>query len=144
MGKSALQTSFPTFTPVVQVGSTPGKFAGRVDLHAINRADNTDHPPFGKDFPTAHTRPLGHMLDTLDRFLFRHLRSQYRVLPIFSKFGAAAFVLLAADHCAEFFIELKFDTLLLALLALLLCIFVLAFRGGGLEDLRLHREEFIQ
>ncbi len=54
----------------MQVGPTPGKFTGRVDLHTLGCTHNTDHRPLGQHFPTAHTRPLGHMFHTLDRFLF--------------------------------------------------------------------------
>jgi hypothetical protein len=70
MGKRALQTSFPTYTAVVQVGAPPSQFAGWVDLHTIGCTHNADHRPLGQDFATAHTRPLGHMFHTPDRFLF--------------------------------------------------------------------------
>jgi hypothetical protein len=144
MGKRALQATFPTLAAVVQVSAAPGKFAGRINLHTINRADNTDHCPLGQNFPAAHTCPLGYMLDTLDGFLFRHLRSQYKfVLPVLAETSFTTFMFLAADHFAKFLVELKLDALLLTLLALLLSIIIFAFRSGSLEDLRLHREEII-
>ena len=54
----------------MQVCPPTGKFTGRVNLHALGCTHNADHRPLGQDFPTAHTRPLGNMLNTLDRFLF--------------------------------------------------------------------------
>src|SRR5215216_4081558 len=72
MTKRAFQAMFPTFTPVVQIGPSPGQFPGWIDLHSSRRPDNTDHLPLGQNFTTAHACPLRHVLDSLNRFL-RHL-----------------------------------------------------------------------
>lgn len=135
-GERALQTSFPASATVVQVCPPPGQFAGWVDLHAIGCTHDADHRPLGQDFATAHTRPLGHMLHTLDRFLFGHLQSLRETLPVLAKIFVAALVLLAADHFTEFLIVLELHALLLAFLVLLFILrFIVIRLSGGLEDL---------
>ena len=79
MTKCTFQATFPTFTPVVQIGSSPGQFTGWVDLHSIRRPDNTNHLPLGQNFTTAHACPLRHVLYSLNRFL-RHLH--LKSLPV--------------------------------------------------------------
>jgi len=157
MCKRALQASLPALTAVVQIRSPSGKFAGRVDLHTSRRSHNTDHLSFGQYFTTTHTSPLGHMLYTLNRFLLGHLHlkpqrgyidrfhsmARYK-LPTLAGFISAMLMLFTGNHCAKLLVKLKFDAFLLALLTfLLVCRLFLCFTSG-LEDLRLHREEFIQ
>ena len=72
MTERTFQATFPTFTPVVQIGSSPGQFAGWVDLHSIRRPYKSNHLPLGQNFTTAHACPLRHVLHPLNRFL-RHL-----------------------------------------------------------------------
>src|SRR5215211_1648012 len=53
-------------------------------------------------------------------------------------------MLLSSDHFAAFFVQHQLDALFLALLALLLVRGFILFTSRSLEDLGLHREEFIQ
>jgi hypothetical protein len=79
MTKRTFQAKFPAFTPVVQIGASPGEFAGWVYLHSIRGSHKTNHLPFGQNFSTAHARPLGYMFYTLNSFL-RHLH--LKSLPV--------------------------------------------------------------
>jgi hypothetical protein len=134
----------------MQIGSPPSLFPGRVHLHSLGGSHNADHRSFGQYFTTAHTSPLGHMLHTLNRSFLRHLYltslfhdNDYSVLLFFPIF-AAAFVLLARHNLAALFVELERHTLLLDFLAFLLIRGVFLGGAGGLEDLGLHGEEFVQ
>jgi hypothetical protein len=69
MTQSTFQAALPTFTPVVQIGASSGKFTGWVDLHSIRSPHKADHLPLGQYFSTAHAGPLGHVFYTLNRFL---------------------------------------------------------------------------
>src|SRR5262245_16847589 len=72
------------------------------------------------------------------------MRYSVTILPIFTEFIVAAFVLLAAHDLATFLVEFQFDAFLLAFLALLLVTGFLFLSAGSLEDLRLHLEKLIQ
>jgi hypothetical protein len=72
MTQRTLQATLPTFTPVVQIGSSPGEFAGWVDLHSIRGSHKANHFPLGQNFSASHAGPLGYVFYTLNSFL-RHL-----------------------------------------------------------------------
>src|ERR1043165_2845896 len=54
MTKRTFQAALPTFTPVVQIGASTGKFTGWVDLHSASSSNKPNHLPFGQNFPAAH------------------------------------------------------------------------------------------
>ena len=76
MCQSALQGTLPAFPAVVQVGSSPGKLAGRIHLHSLGSAHETEHLRLGKTsrqptqvrWGTCFTRWTGF----LDTFISRH------------------------------------------------------------------------
>ena len=69
MVQISLQTSLPTGALIVKVSAPSGELTGGVDLYPFSRSDDSRERPFGKNFPAAHTRALGHMPDSPDRFL---------------------------------------------------------------------------
>jgi hypothetical protein len=76
MTKRAFQAALPAFSPIMQIGASPGEFPSWVYLHPIGRPHNTNHLPLGQDFSTAHACPLRYMFHTLNRFLGHlHLKS---------------------------------------------------------------------
>lgn len=135
----------------MQVCAPPGQFATWVHAHPIYSADDAKHLPLWQHFPAPYTGTLGNMFHASYRFL-GHVQSTpllpkgggiHLQLPFTCRAVVAALVLLARDHFAEVFIELKGNTLLLGLLALLLIVGVfLALRR--LEHFRLHLEQLIQ
>lgn len=129
----------------MQVGASSGPFSGWIDAHPFRRANNADHLPFGQDVPASHTGPLGYMLYAVDGFpchlhFFLSSQEERFTLPLRFNVFRAAFVLLPPDHLTEVLIELKFNTFLLTLLALLFIRGVFFEGAGVLEDLGLHLE----
>lgn len=53
----------------MQVRPSPRHLAGKVNFYTTACANNPDQRPLGEGFPAADAGALGHMLDTLDRFL---------------------------------------------------------------------------
>lgn len=66
----------------MQVRTSSGQFARRVNRHPIRRADNAYQLAFRHHGTASNTGPLGNMLHALNRFL-RHLFMRHRnaVIP---------------------------------------------------------------
>ena len=118
--QSSPQSAHPAFPLVVEISTSSGKFTGWVDLYSISGTHDPQHLPFGQNLAAAYARPLWNMFHTLGRFLRHLLITRKELFPIAAGFIFAAFMDLAADHCAEVFIELQFDGFLFALLTFLL------------------------
>ena len=141
----------------MQICAAPCEFSGRINLHAIRRANHTHQLAFCHDGAASHASALGNMLDALNSF-FRHLQL-YRpyLLPpamqegrrrgnviLFFDLTIAAFMDLAADHLAEILIEHQLNAFFLFLLTLLFIIIIFFHGIRCLEDLGFHLEQFIQ
>lgn len=74
VGQGSLQSACPASTPVMQISAPAGQFTGQVYLHPMGMSYDAYHLAFGQNVTASHTSPLGHMLNTLGRFLL-HLWS---------------------------------------------------------------------
>jgi hypothetical protein len=140
MRQRAFQAAFPTFAAVMQIGASPANFTGRVHLHPFGRAHDAHHLPLGQNFTAAHTRALGHMLHVWTGFLdtpsiipSSDAGGITNILPIYLRRQMRR--RRACASCGPqlrqaFFVELKLNTLLLALLAFLLIRRLIFYRLG--------------
>ena len=76
------QTSFPTRSNIVQVGTSSWQLPAEIDHHAFITSHQADQATLGKRFPAANTSPLWNMFNAGVSFLNHRNRFAMVTLPI--------------------------------------------------------------